>query len=319
MMYAYALGGFVMLFGGGEWLVRGALTIARRFGASPLLIGMTIVAACTSAPELVVSVQAALEGQSDMAMGNVVGSNIFNILGVLGAAALIAPIVIAPARLKRDTATMVGAALVLAIMSQFGQLSRPMGLLLFAGIVAFVWISYRSERRNPHLPSAELHEEESNEISSPTSLWAGIGLLGAGLVSLVVGSTFLISGATDIARFLGISEGIIGLTLVAVGTSLPELATSVIAAVRRHSEVAVGNVVGSNIFNILGILGISSMISPLTVNEQMAGVGVWSMLLVSVLMVPFLLIRGRIGRVAGAGFLAVYVIYAAYLFGVLPI
>jgi cation:H+ antiporter len=314
MMYAYALGGFVLLFGGAEWLVRGALAISRKFKISPLLIGMTVVAFCTSAPELVVSLGAAIEGRSDIAIGNIVGSNTFNILGVLGTAALIAPMVVKPRELRRDTATMVAAALALTIMAQFGILTRFMGLLLFTGIVAYVWLSYRYERRNPKSPSADLHTEEAEEIPSSKSLWVGIGLVSAGLACLVVGSRLLIIGATDIALTLGISEAVIGLTLVAIGTSLPELATSIVAAFRRHSDVAVGNVVGSNIFNILGILGISSLIRPIDVAAQMARVDVWVMLAVTVGLVPFLLIKGRIGRITGAAFLAIYVTYAVLLF-----
>jgi cation:H+ antiporter len=199
-------------------------------------------------------------------------------------------------------------------MAQFGVLTRPMGLLLFAGIIAYVWFSYRSERRNPQSPSADLHTEEAEEIPSSKSLWVGIGLVSAGLACLVVGSRLLIIGATDIALQLGISEAVIGLTLVAIGTSLPELATSIVAALRRHSDVAVGNVVGSNIFNILGILGISALIRPITVAAQMARVDVWVMVAVSVGLAPFLLVKGRIGRVAGFAFLALYVTYAVLLF-----
>ncbi|MDO8964329.1 MAG: calcium/sodium antiporter [Coriobacteriia bacterium] len=314
MMYAYALGGLVLLFGGAEWLVRGALAVARRFKISPLLIGMTVVAFCTSAPEMVVSLGAAIEGRSDIAIGNIVGSNTFNILGVLGAAALIAPMAVKPRELRRDTATMIAAALALTIMAQFGTLTRFMGLLLFTGIVAYVWLSYRYERRNPTSPSADLHSEEAEEIPSPKSLWVGIGLVSAGLACLVVGSRLLIVGATDIALTLGISEAVIGLTLVAIGTSLPELATSIVAAFRRHSDVAVGNVVGSNIFNILGILGISSLVRPIDVAAQMARVDVWVMLAVTVGLAPFLLIRGRIGRITGVAFLTIYVAYAVLLF-----
>ena len=156
MMYVYAIGGFVMLFGGGEWLVRGAVSVSRRFGLSPLLIGMTVVAFCTSAPELVVSLDAALAGNSDIALGNVVGSNIFNILAVLGVSALIAPIIVRPAELRRDSAVMIGSAVALAVMCQFGVIDRVEGVLLFAGLIAYVGLSYRAELRNPYSPSAEL-------------------------------------------------------------------------------------------------------------------------------------------------------------------
>lgn len=319
MMYLYAIGGFVLLFGGAEWLVRGALIVSRRYRVSPLLIGMTVVAFCTSAPELVVSVTAAIEGRSDIALGNIVGSNIFNILGVLGAAALIAPIAVKPPELRRDTATMIGAALALAFASQFGELTRIMGVLLFLGLVAYVTLSYRSERSTPSMPSAELHLHESSEIETPSeSLVRGIVLVLSGLACLVIGSRLLILGATEIALLLGVSEAVIGLTLVAVGTSLPEFATSVVAAARRQSDVAVGNVVGSNIFNILGILGLSSLINPIHVAAQMARIDVWVMVGVSIVLTPFLLIRGRIGRSAGGAFLALYVAYTVFLFNTMP-
>jgi len=313
MMYVYAIGGFVMLFGGGEWLVRGAVSVSRRFGLSPLLIGMTVVAFCTSAPELVVSLDAALAGNSDIALGNVVGSNIFNVLGVLGASALIAPIVVRPVELRRDMAVMIGSAALLAGLVQAGVLGRTQGLLLLAGIVAYVWLSYRSEMRNPALPSAGLHAEKSEEIEAAGSLWAGFGLLGAGLASLIVGSRLLIVGATDIAQAAGVSDAVIGLTLVAVGTSLPELATSVVAAIRKHADVAVGNVVGSNIFNILGILGLTAVIRPIEVADQIAHVDVWIMLAVSIGLALFLLLPGRIGRIAGACFITGYIAYSAAL------
>jgi cation:H+ antiporter len=313
MMYVYAIAGFAMLFGGGEWLVRGAVSVSRRFGLSPLLIGMTVVAFCTSAPELVVSLDAALAGNSDIALGNVVGSNIFNVLAVLGISALIAPIIVRPVELRRDSSVMVGSALVLAIMCQFGVISRVEGILLFAGLVAYVVLSYRAELRSPYSPSAELDTEKADEVEGPRPLWAGLALLAAGLALLVVGSRLLIIGATDIALMLGVSEAVIGLTLVAAGTSLPELATSVIAARRGHTDVAVGNVVGSNIFNILGILGIASIVRPLNVAEEIAHFDVWLMVAVSAVLAALLLLRGRVGRSVGASLVALYVTYSVLL------
>ena len=178
----------------------------------------------------------------------------------------------------------------------------------------YVFVSYRSELRNPQLPSAELHLHEAEEIECPPSIWYGVGNLVLGLAALVVGARFLIAGATDIARGFGIPEAVIGLSLVAVGTSLPELATSVVAALRKHSDVAVGNVVGSNIFNLLGILGITSLVRPVGVAEQIAQVDVWVMLAVSVALAPVLLIKGRMGRAVGAIALGLYGAYLAFLF-----
>jgi cation:H+ antiporter len=315
MMYVYTLIGFVLLFGGGEFLVRGAVAVSRRFGLSPLLVGMTVVAWCTSAPELVVSMGAALAGRSDIAVGNVVGSNIFNVLGVIGAAALIAPIVVDRRKLRRDSAVMLAASVALIAISFTGVIGRVAGVALFTGIVLYVALSYRAEKLAPSSPEAELHEHEASEIEGPRSAWAGVGYLAAGLAALVVGSQFLVNGATDIARLLGVSEAVIGLTLVAVGTSLPELATSVVAAIRRHSDVAVGNVVGSNIFNILGILGVTAIVRPIGVAEQIIRIDNWVMIGVAVLLSILLLGRGRVGRLAGAGFLALYITYLVVQFG----
>ncbi len=314
MNYLYTLVGFILLFGGGELLVRGAVTVSNRFGLSPLLIGMTVVAWCTSAPELVVSLRAAAHGSSDIAIGNVLGSNLFNILGVLGISALIAPMVMDPRGLRRDTAVMLAASIGVALAAQQGLLGRPTGFVLTLAVVLYVALSYRAELRAPDSPSAELHEEEAAEIEGPGSLAAGVGYLIGGLAALVVGSRLLIVGAAAIARTFGVSEAVIGLSLVAVGTSLPELATSVVAAVRKHNDVAVGNVVGSNIFNLLGILGITALVKPIDVAEQMSHVDVWVMLGVSVALAPFLVWRGRIGRMAGVAFLIAYTVYILVLF-----
>lgn len=313
-MYLITGAGLVLLFGGGELLVRGALAVSRRFAVSPLLIGMTVVAWCTSAPELVVSFGAAIEGRSDIAVGNIVGSNIFNVLGVLGAAALIAPMVLRPASVRRDVSWMFGSSLALALIVQTSVIGRVAGVLLAVGIVVYVWYSYRAEAKDPQQPSADMHTHESEEIEAPQSAWVGVGYVAAGLAALVVGSRLLIVGATDIAFALGVSEAAVGLTLVAVGTSLPEFATSIVAAFRKHSDVAVGNVVGSNIFNILGILGLTAMVRPIPVIERIATVDVWIMLAVAVFVAPFLVWRGRIGRFAGVVFLALYVAYVATLF-----
>ncbi|MHB8051038.1 MAG: calcium/sodium antiporter [Coriobacteriia bacterium] len=312
-MYLAALLGFVLLFGGGEGLVRGAVAVARRFGLSSLLIGLTVVAAGTSAPELLVSVSAALKGNADIAIGNVVGSNIFNVLGVLGISALIAPIIVKPAEVKRDTLIMVVAMIALAAAAQFGVIGWPVGLVLIAAIVGYTVYSYRTELREKPAPSAELHEHEGEEFEGPSSLWLGLLYIALGLGALVIGSQLLVSGATDIARTFGVPEAVIGLTLVAIGTSLPELATSIAAAFRGHSDVAVGNVVGSNIFNALFIIGATAIVRPIHVAESMARLDVWIMVAVALVLIPLLIGRGRIGRLAGAVLTAAYVAYAVML------
>lgn len=312
-MYLSSLAGFVLLFGGGELLIRGAVAISRRLGLSPLLIGMTVVAGATSAPELVVSVGAALQGSSDIALGNVVGSNILNILGVLGISALIAPIVVKPQTLRRDTAFMVGAVIALALVSMLGRIGPVTGAVMLAGLIGYVVYSYRTELSDKPTPSAELHEHEAEEFAGPGSVWASAAYLAAGLIALVIGSQLLVTGATTIARTFGISEAVIGLTLVAIGTSLPELATSIMAAFRGHPDVAVGNVLGSNLFNALGIVGATAIVRPIIVAPQMAHVDVWVMVAASLAVVPLLLGRGRIGRVAGGVFVAAYVAYTLLL------
>ena len=312
-MYLAALLGFVLLFGGGEGLVRGAVAVARRFGLSSLLIGLTIVAAGTSAPELIVSVSAAIKGNADIALGNVVGSNIFNVLGVLGVSALIAPIVVKPAEMRRDTVIMVAASVALAALAQFGVISWPVGLLFVAAIVAYTVYSYRTEIKSKPAPSAELHEHEGEEFEGPSSLWLGVLYIALGLGALVAGSQLLVDGATQIARTFGVPEAVIGLTLVAIGTSLPELATSIAAAFRGHSDVAVGNVVGSNLFNALFIIGTTALVRPIHVAERMAQVDVWVMVAVAVVLVPVLVGRGRIGRVLGLLFTGAYAVYAVLL------
>jgi cation:H+ antiporter len=314
MMYLFALGGFVLLFAGGEWLVRGAVSVSRRMGISPLLIGMTIVAFCTSAPELLVSLEAALRGQVDMAVGNVVGSNIANVLLILGISALISPILVKPSELKRDTLVMVGSIALLAGLSLAGAIEGWHGGLMVGALIGYVWYSYYSELYREG-GGAEMHLHEAEEFSGVTNkLWLGIVELTVGLAALVVGSRLLVTGATDIARDFGVPEAVVGLTLVAIGTSLPELATSITAAARGHSDVAVGNVVGSNLFNSVGIVGVPALVTPLPVSEAIASFDVWVMLGSAALLVPLLLWRGRIGRVAGVAFLVAYVVYIGVLY-----
>ncbi|MDF1542795.1 MAG: calcium/sodium antiporter [Anaerosomatales bacterium] len=314
MMYLLALGGFVLLFAGGEWLVRGAVSVSRRMGVSPLLIGMTIVAFCTSAPELLVSLEAALRGQVDMAVGNVVGSNVANVLLIIGLSALISPIVVKPAELRRDVLVMLGSSALLAGLAMRGGIERWQGGLMVGALIAYVWYSYWAEIYRDS-PGAELHSHEAEEFNAVTSrLWLGLVELGAGLAALVLGSRLLVTGAGEIARSFGVPEAVIGLTLVALGTSLPELATSVMAAARGHADVAVGNVVGSNLFNSLGIIAITALVSPLTVSEAIASFDIWVMLTSAIVLTVFLLWRSRIGRLAGGVLLATYVVYIGVLY-----
>ncbi len=319
MMYLLAAGGFVLLFAGGELLVRGAVAVARRFGLSQLLVGMTVVAFATSAPELVVSLQATLGGQPDLALGNVVGSNIANVLLILGMAAVVHPMRFDTREVRRDTLVMLAATVALVVVTRGSEVGPSVGISFVLAIAAYVGYSYWVEVYRDS-PGRLLHEHEAEEFSHVTrKLWLGIANISFGLVGLIAGSRMLVSGATDIARSFDMPEAVIGLTLVAIGTSLPELAASLVAAIRGHSDVAIGNVIGSNLFNILAILGITSIVAPVEISASIAGFDVFVALFVALAVAPFLLYRGRIGRVVGAILLAGYVTYTVVLYtGIFP-
>ncbi|ADZ69882.1 calcium/sodium antiporter [Polymorphum gilvum] len=307
---AFLVLGLVLLFAGGEGLVRGAVSLAARLGMPPLIIGLTVVGFGTSMPELVVSVKAAFQSSPDIAVGNVVGSNTANILLILGAAALISPIPTAIPGIRRDLAVMLAAALVMLALGLLGHVGRGTGLVMAATLALYVGYAAWSARTD--------HTGEDAAHAAVLPLWKELAALLAGLVALVAGADFLVGSASAIARSLGISEAVIGLTVVAVGTSLPELATSVVAAFRRHSEIAIGNVVGSNVFNVLGILGVAAALHPLHIAPQMARFDIPLMLAVSLGLVGLLLALGRLSRPVGAGFLASYGAYCAWLFATTP-
>ena len=290
------------LFVGGEALVRGSVNIARRMAISPLVIGLTVVGFGTSTPELLVSVQAALRGAPDIAVGNIIGSNIANILLIVGLTALVWPIKISGAGLRRDTAFMVLAGLVLVPLFALGEIGRLAGITLVAGLVLYlVWTFLK-----PTQGAADDESEISPSLVLISLLWVG-----GGLAALMFGAQFLVEGAVSIARDFGVSEAFIGLTIVAVGTSLPELATSLIAAFRRQSEIAIGNIVGSNIFNVFGILGVTAVISPIPVASRFLTFDLPIMIAVSLVLTGFLLARPQIGRGVGALMLLGY---AGYVF-----
>lgn len=300
MDYLYLVAGLVGLFFGGEALVRGSVGIARRMAIPPLLIGLTVVGFGTSTPELLVSVDAAWRGVPDIALGNIVGSNIANILLIIGLSALVWPIKVMGATLRRDTAVMMAAALVLVPIFAMAQMGRPAGLVLVAGLVAYLVWAYRQ--------TGEMEAEDVGVPSPASALVSTLWVIG-GLVALMVGARLLVDGAVNIARGYGISEAFIGLTIVAVGTSLPELATSLIAAFRRQSEIAIGNIVGSNIFNVLGILGVTALIAPIPVASRFLIFDLPIMIAVSLILTALLLTRPVIGRGIGLAMLAGYVTY----------
>ena len=300
MDYLYLIAGLIGLFFGGEALVRGSVGIARRMAIPPLLIGLTVVGFGTSTPELLVSVDAAWRGVPDIALGNIVGSNIANILLIVGLSALIWPIKIMGATLRRDTAVMMAAALVLVPIFAMAQMGRLSGLILVAGLAAYlIWV-YRQP--------GDMEAEDVGVPAPASALVSTLWVIG-GLVALMVGARFLVDGAVNIARGYGISEAFIGLTIVAVGTSLPELATSLVAAFRRQSEIAIGNIVGSNIFNVLGILGVTALIAPIPVASRFLTFDLPFMITVSLILTVLLLTRSVIGRGIGVAMLAGYVAY----------
>lgn len=297
MDYVLVLAGLVGLFLGGEALVRGAVGLAQRLAMSSLLIGLTVVGFGTSTPELLVSVDAALRGSPGIAIGNVVGSNIANILLIAGVSALVWPIVTGWQGVRRDTLAMVGAALVLVPLFALGEVGRVAGATLVTLLVVYLVYAYRTS------------DPEAADVGvTPAPAWVSLAWALGGLVALVFGARFLVDGSVSIARAFGVSEAFIGLTIVAVGTSLPELATSLMAALRRQSEIAVGNILGSNIFNVLGILGVTAMVSPIDVAPRFLRFDLPVAIGASLLLVV-LLARGGLGRWAGAGLLVAYAVY----------
>jgi cation:H+ antiporter len=301
-----------LLIGGGELLVRSSSRLAAAFSISPLVIGLTVVAFGTSAPELAVSIQSALANSPDLAIGNVVGSNIFNLLFILGLSAVIVPLAVASSLIRRDLPIMVGASLLMAIMAYDGSIGRLEGLILFAGIVGYTWWCVRESRRE----SAAIKKEFAEEFSQPAkNIGLNIALLIVGLALLAAGSRLLIDGSSGVARSLGVSELIIGLTIIAAGTSLPEVITSVIAAVRGERDIAVGNVVGSNLFNLLCVLGLTASIAPsgLPVPDAAIRFDIPLMIGVSILCLPIFISGRCVSRLEGALLLSGYFAYTGYL------
>ena len=316
MNFLYLVLGVALLTAGGEALMRGALAAARRLGVSPLLSGIVIVGFGTSAPELVVSVDAALNQRPDIAIGNVVGSNIGNILLILGICALITPLAVKPLALRRDAVTVVAAGLLFLILVGGSALGHVDAVILLMALAAYlIWAYWTESTHND--ASAELHTAEAEELTRlPQSVVWTVATVIIGLLMLVTGSQVLLKGAVGIAENFGVSEAVIGLTLVAVGTSLPELSISVIAALRRHADVAVGNVLGSNIFNLLGVLGVSALLQPLPVHARILQFDQWIMLGASLLLLLFLYTGRRLSRLEGGILVAAYCVYIGLSFTV---
>ncbi|MBJ3776872.1 calcium/sodium antiporter [Acuticoccus mangrovi] len=292
--------GLALLLAGGEALVRGSVAVATRVGVSPLVIGLTLVGFGTSAPELVASVQAAWIGAPGIAVGNIVGSNIANILLILGVSAVILPVVASGQMLRRDGTMLIVVSVVLVVIVLSGTLDRWSGVCLIAALAVYTIGSFVFEMRG----NGDVVPEEPS--CWPRNLWTALAISLVGIGGVVLGADLLVDAAIEIAEIAGISQAIIGLTIVSIGTSLPELATSVMAAIRRQGDVALGNVVGSNIFNVLGIGGVTAVVSPIPVPPEIIHLDVWVMLASALLLVAVAAVTGGIGRRAGALLVALY-------------
>jgi cation:H+ antiporter len=309
-------GGVAALIAGANLLVRGASSLAAALGISPLVIGLTVVAFGTSSPEMAVSVQSAWSGQADIAVGNVVGSNIFNVLFILGLSALLVPLIVAGQLVRREVPLMIGVSILLLVLTLDGDVSRAEGALLCAVMVIYTVYLIVQARREGAAAATEYEWEFGRAAASRGRRWVvQIGLVVGGLVLLVLGANWLVEAAVRTARVLGLSELVIGLTIVAAGTSLPEVAASVVAALKGERDIAVGNIVGSNLFNILAVLGLSSLVSPagLAVAPSLLALDMPVMIAVAIACLPIFLSDYRIERWEGALFLAYYVFYVTYL------
>ena len=306
--------GFALLVLGGEWLVRGAAALAAAANISPLVIGLTVVAFGTSAPELGVSLQAAYAGNAGVAVGNVVGSNIINVLLVLGVSAVVTPLVVAAGLIRRDLPWMVVASLVTWAMAWDGTVARWEGLVLFGALLVYLVRSIQSGRGNFDDLPEEIGEIAQTRIGK-RFLAVNVGFFLSGLVSLAIGSRLLVGSAVEIATSLGVSELVVGLTVVAIGTSLPEVVTSVVASMRGQRDIAVGNVVGSNLFNLLCVLGLTAAVAPDGVPVERSAVtfDLPVMVAVALVAVPLMWTGGMIRRWEGVVFLVYLVLYNVVL------
>lgn len=310
--YVLFVAGFVVLIYGADWLVEGASSIAKKLKVSDLVIGLTVVSFGTSAPELIVAVLASAEGRSEIVIGNVLGSNIFNTLVILGVSAVIYPLTVQRNTVWKEIPMSLLAALLVAVAandvwldgSTFSVINRSDGLMLLAFFIIFIYYTFNISRKNV---------EPLNSPVEETPVWKSLGMVAGGLIGLILGGRWIVDGAVQIAFTLGVSETIISLTIISVGTSLPELATSAVAAYRRNADIAVGNVVGSNLFNIFLILGVGATIRPIPFNPQ-SNIDVGLTIISSFLLFAFLFTgRGRkIERPEGVIFILLYVAYIGY-------
>lgn len=328
MAIVYVIVGLILLVASGEGLVNGAVRIAEKFHISPLVLGMTVVAFGTSAPELIVSLGSAVSGQPDLALGNVIGSNISNIALVLAMSALILPIPVISKRLLSDWLWMLGSSVLFLVFAFNNIITHYEGAILFALLITFIVSSIRAVRKSSPTKS-------ENQKADENKTWFSLLLVVASSGGLAYGANLLIEGASEIARGLGVSERVIGITLVAFGTSLPELATSCMAAIKKQTDISIGNIIGSNIFNVLAVIGITSIFKKLPLNISEYSIDFITMLLISVMLLIFImpltknlinyritkktsvlfsLNNARMGRLGGVVFLVIYVAYVVRLF-----
>ncbi len=312
----WLIAGLGLLVFGGELLVRGASRLAAMAGISPLVIGLTVVAFGTSAPELAVSVKAALDGQTDIAVGNVVGSNIFNVLFILGISALICPLIVSSQLIRVDVPIMIAVSVAALLLGLDGRIGPIDGGLLFVGLLAYLgWTIWQSRKSNADVNKELEQEQNKKPATSRGGLAIQFGLIAAGLVALMFGADWMVTGAAEIARTLGMSELLIGLTIVAAGTSLPEAATSVLASIRGERDIAVGNVIGSNIFNITCVMGLSAVIVPggIEVSQTAIQFDFPIMLGVAIACLPIFFTGHLIARWEGGVLFGYYLAYMTYL------
>ena len=310
MIALYITGGLVLLYFGADWLVQGAVTLALHLGLSPLIVGLTVVALGTSVPEALVSVQAAIGHQGGIALGNVIGSNILNIALILGLSAFFNPLKVDSHLVKADVPLLAGATFMLVVLLEDFHISRMEGGFLLLCIVGYVAGNIMTVKRT----SPEENKIEGVEVPEDHSknLWRDISFLFIGLIALAFGSNFLVTGAVDLARIWGLSEALIGLTIVSIGTGTPEMATALMAAYRKRADLAIGNAVGSNLFNIMFVLGIAALVAPLD-GKGISSIDLYVMLGVTILLLPTVWTGRILDRKEGFLFLAIYVGYLYHL------
>lgn len=305
------LAGLLMLVTGGEGLVRGSVSIAKTLRVPVMVIGLTIVSIGTSAPEMIVSVLASVQGHPDIALGNIIGSNIANILLVLAITALIWPVRTNPEVTQRDGIIMVGVSFLLMAFMNDLMITQTEGAILLTALLGYIVNMYRLTRKKSD-PRIIQEFEEGTQFDYPWFI--SVPLMAVGIALLLIGAEILVDGASDTARVFGVSEGVIGATIVAFGTCAPELITCVVAACRKHSDIAVGNIIGSNLFNISGVIGVAAFISPLPVEPQFLRHDIWVMLVCSTLLIPLMMTDKRITRAEGSVMLSWYLLYLIYQF-----